>query len=97
MTYQEAVKQRDQLSLACNTAAEKLEAFPFDPITGLTPDVVRATPEWITAKNGYSVAFNALREFNATFVKKYKKELREERRQRDAERQKKYVAAQTAQ
>jgi hypothetical protein len=49
---------------------------------GLTPDIVRETPEWRAAKTRVDEAFAQLRAFNATFVKRFAKELRAERAER---------------
>lgn len=49
---------------------------------GLTPDDVRARPDYRIAKEAMDKAFAALRAFNAPFVKKYAKQLRTERNER---------------
>lgn len=55
---------------AMNARAEKasiaLRAFPRG-ITGLTPDHVRVSPEWQTAKQNYNAAFAELRAFNTKY------------------------------
>lgn len=64
----------------CDSA---MKGFPRGPM-GLTPDDVKASDTWKAAKKSYDKAFNSLREFNGLFVKKYKKELAQERKARIA-------------
>jgi len=47
---------------------------------GLTPDDVRARPDYRIAKAAMDKAFAELRAFNAVYVKRYKKELAAERK-----------------
>ena len=49
---------------------------------GLTPDFVRAMPEYRKAKAEFDNAFQVLRKFNQQFVKQFKKETAKERRER---------------
>lgn len=59
---------RDRLEAECREAGQKLKAFPkLD--NGLTPDGIKATPEWKTAKLTHDNAFCALRSFNQRFAK----------------------------
>lgn len=58
--------------------SKALQKFPRGAM-GLTPDDVKATPEWKAAKKAFDDAFNKLRKFNAVFVKKYKKEIAADR------------------
>lgn len=44
---------------------------------GRVPDSVRSTPGWQAALRTYNEAFATQRKFNAVFVKKYAKELKE--------------------
>jgi hypothetical protein len=46
---------------------------------GLTPDHVRATPEWRAAKARSKAAFAALQAFNIVFTRMFAKELRAQR------------------
>lgn len=48
-----------------DAASAALKAFPKGPM-GLTPDAVKALPEYQAAKREYAVAFAALRAANAT-------------------------------
>lgn len=47
---------------------------------GLTPDDVRARPDYHVAKQAMDKAFAELRAFNAVYVKRYKNELAAERK-----------------
>ena len=85
MTYIEAKAQGDILEAAVNELAKPLKAFPRNSI-GLVSDSVRLSPEYQDAKNKYDRAFAALRAFNAPFVKKYSKEIRQDRDARRANR-----------
>lgn len=55
--------------------------------TGLTPGIVKETPEWRAAKTRVDKSFARLRSFNATFVKRFAKELRAERSERTRQRE----------
>lgn len=43
---------------------------------GLTPDHIKATPEWKAAYRAERKAFNELRSYNGWFAKSFKKEMR---------------------
>lgn len=65
-----------------SAASRNLKAIPgvgSGPM-GLTPDDVRARPDYRIAKEAMDKAFAALRAFNARYVKQYKKELAAERK-----------------
>lgn len=49
---------------------------------GLTPDFVRAMPEYRKAKAEFDNAFQVLQKFNQQFVKQFRKEMAKERRER---------------
>lgn len=49
---------------------------------GLVPDHIRAKPEWQNAKREYDLVFSALRKFNQAFVRKFKRDIMQERRAR---------------
>ena len=55
-----------------------LSTFPKSAM-GLTPDSVKATPEWSAAKRDMDILFANLRAFNAVFCKRFARELRDER------------------
>lgn len=52
---------------------------------GLTPDSIKALPDWQIAKRKYNCAFIELQRFNKLFVKSFKIEIRQDR---DAKREK---------
>lgn len=82
MSFEEAKAQRDLIQQEVDRAGEALEAFPRTGPMNLTPDAVRATPAWQTAKANYQRAFKRLQDFNVTFTKTFAKELRAERARR---------------
>jgi hypothetical protein len=69
--YEQAKARRDELESALSAASLALKSFPRLP-SGLTPDAVKATPEYQAAKSRYDVAFTNLREFNRQFVRIFK-------------------------
>ncbi len=78
MTYEEAKVVKADLEA-------KLAAIVTPPLAGsgpmgLTPDHVKATPEWKAYRIAHDTAFAALRNFNGWYVKTFKKEIRAERR-----------------
>lgn len=52
---------------------------------GLTPDSVKASPEYRAARAAHDSAFRQLQQFNATFCRTFKAELRDERKRRHAD------------
>lgn len=72
----------DVLMAEVKRTGDALEVFPKNGPMGLTPDHVRATPEFRAAKQAFDIAFANLRAFNAHFTKFYAAELRAERRAR---------------
>jgi hypothetical protein len=81
--FEQAKTQADALWQSASRAGLVLDAFPKGQI-GLTPDSVKATPEWRTAKRAFDQANAASRAFNAWYVKAYKAELAAARRARFA-------------
>jgi len=53
----------DAIRAELDAASYALKAFPKGAM-GLTPDSVKQSPEWKTAKHRYLVAFEMLRAFN---------------------------------
>jgi len=72
-----------QLTAINEAHARVLAHCPKGPM-GLTPDHVRATPEYKTAKANFDRSFAALRDHNAFMTKNFKKEMKADR---DARRQ----------
>lgn len=83
MTYEMYKQAAAQLDARVSATSAALKKFPRG-VMGLTPDAVKATPEWQQAKRAYSLAFEQSRKFNAFFVKNYKKEIAAERNERRA-------------
>ena len=79
-TYEEALARQAELYAARDTAADALRAATGErgPL-GLTPDAVKGTPEWRAAKAAYDAAHDALRTFNASFVRTFRAEERARR------------------
>jgi hypothetical protein len=76
--YEQALAVQAQLESAVSRASAALAIFPRLP-NGLTPDHVKASPEYRAAKLQYDTAFGKLRTFNASFVKSFRAELRRDR------------------
>lgn len=82
MDYQQAKSERDRLEAAQRAAFEVLRAIPGygTGSMGMTPDAIRATPEWQSAASANGRAFAALQTFNRDFVKRFRKEIRADRK-----------------
>lgn len=81
MTFLEAKAEAARLDAEVKRTGEILRVFPRGPM-GLTPDAVKATPEYKAAKTASEVAFAKLRAFNGWYTKTFKSELAAERRTR---------------
>lgn len=83
--FEQAKAQADKLHAEMTAASRALnnfvDQFPKGPMN-LTPDHVRAMPEYRVVKNAYERAFSAVRAFNGPYVKKYKKEIQADRAKR---------------
>jgi len=78
MTYEEARAYKQELEDQNKTYSDILNSFEKYP-NGLTPDHIRSSPEWKEARKASENAFSELRDFNAWFVKTFKKEYAAER------------------
>ncbi len=67
------------LEAAVSVTSGVMNAFPKGDM-GLTPDDVKASDTYRAAKKSFNNAFAALRAFNAGYVKRFKKELAQERK-----------------
>ena len=92
MSFEEAQARAGELWSASEVTSAAMNGFPKGPM-GLTPDDVRATPEWQAAKAAADADFEALRSFNGPYSKKFKKEIAAARQ---AEREAKLAASQAA-
>lgn len=79
MTYTEAKATKVRLERDLTEASAVMQAFPRSSV-GLTPDYVKATPEYQVAKRASAAAFKALQIFNTWFVKTFAAEYRADRR-----------------
>jgi len=82
-TFENAQSVKEALEVEVSEASKYLRGISGDNKGGLTPDSVKVLPEWKEAKRRFEQASRALRDFNGSFVKKYKKELTEERTKRN--------------
>lgn len=79
--FEIATAQRDTLETMLNEAIGALKALTDDlagdtpRVMGLTPDHVKADPEWRAAKNKADALFQSLRTFNGFYVRQFKREL----------------------
>lgn len=78
MNYTEAKQIAQTLWDASRTSSAVLNGFPKGSM-GLTPDSVRATPEWKVAKAQEDSDFKKLQNWNTFYVKTFKKEINAER------------------
>ena len=76
--FNAAKEKAAKLWAASEATGKAMDAFPRNAM-GLTPDNVRATPEWRAAKAASDTAFQQLRNFNSVYTKTFAKELRKER------------------
>jgi hypothetical protein len=74
MNFEQAKAKALALWEAHADAAAVLAVFPKGAM-GLTPDAVKASPEWQAAYRIERAAFAELRTFNAMYVKRFKKEI----------------------
>ena len=81
MNFQQATIMRNACEAHMKEAAQALKAIPgvgSGPM-GLTPDSVKASPEYKAAKARFDWDFDSFRKFNAYYTKAFKKELQAER------------------
>lgn len=81
MTFEQAKAYGKQLEATLDAASARLRAFPRLE-NGLTPDSVKALPEWRRAKADTDTAFKALQVFNKLFVCTFSAEIKAERNAR---------------
>lgn len=79
-TFAKAKERAAQLEAEYEHAGRALKALSGGGPMNMTPDRVRATPEWKKAKHEADAAFAALRSFNAVYVRRFKREIAQERR-----------------
>ncbi len=79
--FEDAKAERDSIQEEVNAADAAINAFPKGAM-GITPDAIRATPEFRAANVRFQKAFARLQAFNTIYVKKFAKEIRAERAKR---------------
>lgn len=79
MTFPEFIAERARLDAAVEAASAALQPFPRNAL-GLTPDDVKAAPEWKAAYAAYWRAHGQLRAFNSRYAPMFKADLRAARR-----------------
>lgn len=82
--FDSALAEKLRLEAECETFSRSMQIFPRGSM-GLTPDHVKESPEFQQAKRSFDASFRRLRDFNALFLKKFKKQYRaymSEKRQR---------------
>jgi len=82
MDYTQATERRDELEAEVDRTSRALKALSGGGPLGLTPDDVRATPEWKAAKRAADDAFAALQAFNKVYVRRFKQEIKRDRQRR---------------
>lgn len=83
MSFFDVAKQsKTMLESALDGADKALKAFDQygKNEMGMTPDFVKAMPEWQQAKKEFDKAFAELRTFNGWYVKTFKKEIAADRK-----------------
>jgi hypothetical protein len=81
MSYPDALAFRDGLESARRECGARLEAIPgcgSGPM-GLTPDHVKKSYQWRSARQDHADAMAKLQDFNRWFVKRFKAEERQRR------------------
>lgn len=71
------------LENALDVADKALKEFDLlhgKSVYGMTPDHVKAMPEWQKAKREFDKAFSELRNYNGWYMKTFKKEVMAERK-----------------
>lgn len=78
MDYESAKNIRDYYQKQLDLRDKELKKICGNNEGGLTPDHIKESSEYKVAKALFDLAFKELRDFNAKFVKNYKKEIRKE-------------------
>lgn len=77
--YEKAKQQAVDACAAADIASQALQQFPKGPM-GLTPDSVKNTPEFQSARAAFDKCFAAQRAANGYLNKHFAREVRAERR-----------------
>jgi hypothetical protein len=79
VTYEEAKTYKKKLEDKNNVDSNRLQKFEKNDI-GLVPDHIKNSLEFQTAKIEFDKSFSELKNFNTWFIKTFKKEYTEERK-----------------
>ena len=82
-TFEKAISGHGILNDVLNFTSESLNKYPKGDM-GLTPDHIKATPQWQADKRACETSMRNLREFNCIMLRKYKKEYRQHVKERRA-------------
>ena len=75
-SFDVALKYQDSLNAALDSAGSALDKYAKGGTFGLTPDHIKATPQWQADRLAFDTSMRNLREFNTVFLRNYKKEYR---------------------
>lgn len=82
--YSRAKARKAELEAEYERTGKALKALSGGGPMGMTPEQVRATHEWKAAKHAADAAFAALRAFNSVYVHRYKQEIAQDRKHKEA-------------
>lgn len=91
--YPQFKERAEAANVRCAAASKALERFPRGPM-GLTPDDVKRSPEWLSARAEYDSAFSECRSLHDALRKHFPAELRADK---EAARRQRLEAFHTAQ
>ena len=77
--FKAARAKQDQLEAESTRTGRVMDSFPKGGPMNLTPDSVRASSEWKSAKSASDRAFQEYRNFNGMMLKAFPNELKAER------------------
>ena len=80
--YVQAKERRDQLEAEVLRTGNSLKEISGGGPMGLTPESVRSTQKWKNAKRESDGAMAELQEFNTVFVRRFKHEIAQDRKNR---------------
>lgn len=81
LTFEQYKAQRDQYQKWIDEIGAELRAYPKNEM-GMTIESIRMSPAYKEKKNLFNRVFSNLRALNGEYIKVYKKELADERKQR---------------
>jgi len=84
MDYESAKAHKRQLEQRVSELSSRLQNYPKGDM-GLTPDYVKALPEFQRDKRAHDKAFEDLQRFNTWFIRNYGKRYRREVKEKRAQ------------